>query len=169
MGSKPNPPDLGPDVRRVFDALRWIVRELRLAQAPGGPGGDLSAAQLFVLHILKAHGPLCMGDLAERTATDPSSVSVVVRKLHDKGLVAKRPGAEDRRRLNVMLTAAGSRAAAQSPPPVQQLWLERMAEMRPEELRSLANLLERVAPPGTGAQPAPMFFHDDASADRKGP
>ena len=159
MGSQLKPPDQDADLRRVFDALRWIVRELRLAQSPVGPAAGLSAAQIFVLHILKEHGGLSMGDLAERTVTDPSSVSVVVRKLHDKGLVGKRPSPEDHRRLLVTLTAAGARVTEQSPIPVQQVLMERMARLAPGQLHSLADLLEQVAPPREGA-PAPMFFQD---------
>jgi len=147
-----------PDVRRVFDSLRWLVRELRLAQ--NGAEQGLSAAQVFVLHVLKEQGALSVGELAERTATDPSSVSVVVRKLHEKGLVAKTPSAEDRRRLVITLTAAGRRAVVKRPVPVQQLLMGRLAELKPRELHTLAGLLERVAPADAGGLPAPMFFQE---------
>ena len=158
MGSQANPPDPEADVRRVFDALRWIVRALRLAQGGGGRGTGLSAAQSFVLHALREHGALSVGELAERTATDPSSVSVVVRKLHEKGLVGKRTSSEDHRRWMVTLTAAGTRLAEQSPTPVQQVLMGRMAQLAPDQLHTLAQLLEQVAPPPEGLEPAPMFF-----------
>jgi DNA-binding MarR family transcriptional regulator len=154
------------DVRRVFDALRWIVRELRLAQAPAGPGPALSAAQLFVLHALKEHGALSVGELADRTATDPSSVSVVVRKLHAKRLVGKQPAPEDRRRWMVTLTAAGARIVDKAPIPVQQVLMERMAHLAPGQLHRLAGLLERVAPPREGEHP-PMFFQEGPRAGRR--
>jgi DNA-binding MarR family transcriptional regulator len=158
MGSQPRPRALDPDVRRVFDALRWIVRELRLAQNPGGPGAGLSAAQVFVLHVLAEHGALSVGDLAERTATDPSSVSVVVRKLQERALVSKRPSDEDRRRMRVALTAAGAQAAVRASLPVQQILIGRMQRMARGDLGRLAELLEQLAPPRDGA--APMFFQD---------
>jgi len=142
----------------VFESLRWIVRELRLAPNPGGPGAGLSAAQIFVLHVLAEHGPLSVGELAERTATDPSSVSVVVRKLHEGNLVSKRPSPEDLRRMQVALTAKGARAAAGSSLPVQQLMIGRMERMAPADLRRLADLLGQLAPSRDGA--APMFFQD---------
>lgn len=163
MGSQPIPPDPESDARRVFDALRWIVRELRLSQSPAGPGKGLSAAQVFVIHTLREHGALSVRDLAERTATDPSSVSVVVRKLHEKGLVAKKPSPEDHRRLKITLTAAGARIAKASPVPVQQVLLDRMAQLSPDQMRVLADLLERVAPPRDGSHPAPMFFQEGSA------
>ena len=167
MGSQPIPPDQDADVRRVFDALRWIVRELRLAKSPGPQRHELSAAQMFVLQVLKDHGALSVGDLAERTATDPSSVSVVVRKLHDKKLVAKQPDAEDQRRLRVTLTAAGARVVAKAPVPVQQVLMARMAQLAPDRLHLLADLLEHVAPAREGADPAPMFFQETPRRGRR--
>jgi len=165
MGSQANASAPKPDVRRVLDALRWIVRELRIAPGTGGPAG-LSAAQQFALHVLRERGPLSLGELAELTATDPSSISVVIHKLHAKGLVGKKSSAEDRRRLKVTLTAAGARAVERSPAPVQQELISRMAQLEPDQLRSLADLLERVAPPREGTHPAPMFFQEGAEEDR---
>lgn len=150
-------------MRRVFDALRRIVRELHRAQNPPGSGEQPSAAQLFVLHALKGTDGLSVGELAQRTATDPSSVSVVIRKLHEKGLVAKRPNAQDRRRQDVTLAPAGAELLARSPSPVQERLLGRMTAMTPVQLRTLAGLLETLAPVEPGAPPAPMFFQD---ADR---
>lgn len=167
MGSQPIPFPLQPDARRVFEALRWIVRELRLAHGPDGKAGALSAAQIFVLHVLKDQGPLSIGALASATATDPSSVSVVVRKLHQKGLVGKTASPEDRRRLVVALTAAGARCAQASPSPVQQVLLERMGRLEAGDLRTLAELLEKVAPAPDDGRPAPMFFQEGAAGGRR--
>jgi hypothetical protein len=87
-------------------------------------------------------------------------VSVVVRKLYDKGMVGKTPSSEDRRRLKVTLTAAGSRIAGKAPIPVQQVLLGRMAQLPPDQLRTLADLLERVAQSKERPHSAPMFFDD---------
>lgn len=167
MGSQANPPPLEADVRRILDALRWIVRALRLAQDPAGQAEGLSAAQRFVLHVLKERGALSVGELAALTATDPSSVSVVVRKLHQKGLVGKKASGKDRRRLEVTLTAAGTKACLKAPVPVQQILMERMQRLAPDERQNLADLLERVAPPPEDGHPAPMFFQEGAVGGRR--
>jgi DNA-binding MarR family transcriptional regulator len=139
-----------------MDSLRWIVRSLRLLESAAGLPGGLSAAQGFVLQVLRESGPLSLGELAERTATDPSSVSVVVRKLHEKGLVSKQAGAGDRRRVEVALTAEGGRVAERTPQLVQQALLDRLEALEPGQRKQLADLLEQVAP-GEGRTP-PMFF-----------
>ena len=139
-----------------MDSLRWIVRSLRLLESAAGLPGGLSAAQVFVLQVLRESGGLSLGELAERTATDPSSVSVVVRKLHEKGLVSKQAGAGDRRRVEVALTAEGGRVAERTPQLVQQALLDRLEALEPGQRKQLADLLEQVAP-GEGRTP-PMFF-----------
>jgi DNA-binding MarR family transcriptional regulator len=132
-----------------------------------GKAAGLSAAQVFVLHVLSDQGPLSVGALAQATATDPSSVSVVARKLQQKGLVGKAPSPVDRRRMVVGLTASGTRAVKDAPGAVQQGLLERMGGLEPGELRTLADLLERVAPRPEDGHPAPMFFQDGAAGGRR--
>ena len=63
----------------------------------------------------------------------------------------------------VGLTAAGSRTVEKAPIPVQEMLMERMAQLGPDRLHTLADLLEQVAPPREGQHPAPMFFHEGAA------
>jgi DNA-binding MarR family transcriptional regulator len=143
-----------------MDSLRWIVRSLRLLEIGAGLPDGVSAAQLFVLQVLRENGAQAMGELAERTATDPSSVSVVVRKLHEKGLVTKQAAAADRRRVEVALTPAGRRLADRTPQPAQQAMINRLAALDPGQQAVLADLLERVAPAEPGSERIPPMFFD---------
>ncbi len=113
---------------------------------------------MFVLHVLHGEPRLSLGELADRTVTDQSSVSVVVRKLYEKKLVVKRTAKEDRRRVEVSLTALGMRLAEGSPRPVQEALIARLSALAPAERRHLRQLLEVIAPPGAVAPP--MFFDD---------
>lgn len=161
-----NSSNLDPDIRRVLDALRILVRELRLASASTERRHGLSSAQAFVLHILCDRGSMSLGDLAEATFTDPSSVSVVVRKLEERGLVVKGASAGDRRRLEIDLSPEGRRALEQTPLPVQDALIRRLENLGAAEVARLAGLLETLTPPG--AEPPPMFFEErDGSRGRE--
>lgn len=148
--------DADPKVRRVLDALRSIVRELRLAST--GKQQGLSSAQVFVLHVLRNGGRLSLGELADATFTDQSSVSVVVRKLEEKKLVVKEVAGDDRRRLEISLSPEGRRTLLETPPPAQDSLIRRMEALQPQELIQLAGLLEALAPPSP--EPPPMFFEE---------
>ncbi|HJV49727.1 MAG TPA: MarR family winged helix-turn-helix transcriptional regulator [Holophagaceae bacterium] len=159
MGSKAKiPHDRDPTTHRVFQALRAIVRDLRLASTSCEKQFGLSAAQLFVLQALRDHPGMSLGEVAARTVTDQSSVSVVVRKLEEKGLVQKDVSAQDGRRLELSLTAAGQRLSRQAPLTVQDLLIQRIAALAPGDRTRLAELLEHLAPPSPEARP--MFFED---------
>ena len=97
----------------VLIALRRIVRQLRLAERDARPRA-LSAAQLFVLHVLIEAPAHSLAEVARRTLTDQSSVSTVVAKLVERKLVSRTPSTSDRRRVTLALTAAGAAIAAKS-------------------------------------------------------
>jgi MarR family transcriptional regulator, organic hydroperoxide resistance regulator len=167
MGSQPF--SLAPDAatRRILQSLRAIVRDLRRASVSCEKQFGLSAAQLFVLQALRDQPGMSLGEVAQRTATDSSSVSVVVRKLEEKGLVQKRTSSKDGRRLELSLTPNGRRLSEKSPPAVQDLLIQRIGDLSHHDRRSLAGLLDRIAQPGAGDQP--MFFEESpGEAARKG-
>ncbi len=78
---------------------------------------QLSPAQCHVLHLIEPGRPIPMGQLAETLACDASNVTGLVDRLESRGLVRRRPSAEDRRVKVLELTPTGARlrdAAARS-------------------------------------------------------
>jgi len=159
------------EARRVLDALRRIVRALRLSSLGGEAKTGLGAAKLFVLQRLAEQASGSLTDLARRTLTDPSSVSVVVRGLVERGFVARRASPDDARRVELSLTAAGRAALRRAPPPAQAKLVGALGRLPPSELRSLRRGLETVVSTmGADLDPAPMFFEDrGAPKGRKSP
>jgi DNA-binding MarR family transcriptional regulator len=67
----------------------------------------VSAAQLLVLDKLADAPAQSVNDLAERTLTHQSTVSVVVKRLVRRGLVRRQRSQTDGRRTELALTTAG--------------------------------------------------------------
>src|SRR3954447_16570810 len=88
--SQAAPPDSAtlPDVREALDALRHIVQSLRVGRA-GADRGGLSSAQLFALQQIAQHPTAPLNDLAPPPFPPQSSVSVVIQRLVERGLVGK--------------------------------------------------------------------------------
>jgi DNA-binding MarR family transcriptional regulator len=101
--------------REALDAIRRIVRVLRESSRATERSVGLSTAQLFVLQRLGGTANLSVNELAARTFTHQSSVSVVVSKLVARGLVVRRISPEDGRRVEVGLTSAGRTLLKRSP------------------------------------------------------
>src|SRR5438094_8157353 len=85
------------EVRAVLDAIRRIVRTLHQSSRAAEKSFGLSGAQLFVLQTLAESPGLSLNGLAAETHTHQSSVSTVVSRLVERGLVLRTPAADDAR------------------------------------------------------------------------
>jgi DNA-binding MarR family transcriptional regulator len=148
-------------MRSVMDALRRIVRGLRLSARDAERRAGISGAQLFVLQTL-ADGPaLSLNELAERTFTDQSSVSVLVKRLADAKLVARRSSPLDGRRVELQLTTAGRRLLAHCPEPAQSNLVRTLHRLSGAELERLAAGLEALVRQMGMSEEAPKMFFDE--------
>lgn len=153
----------GTDIARPMNAIRSIVRAIRIDTRAIELRMGISLAQLFVLQQLAERPADSLNDLAERTATHQSSVSVVVRRLVEGGLVTRTAAPTDRRRVQIALTEAGRAKLADAPRTVQVTLVEGLRSMAPEQRRTLADLLEQwvVASGIDLTSPPPMLMEDE--------
>jgi DNA-binding MarR family transcriptional regulator len=156
------------DSQRILDSVRRLVRLLRLSDRAAQSEVGLSAAQLFVLHELGKTPELSLNDLAERTRTDQSSVSVVVTRLVEAGLIERRRAEEDARRLVLNLTRSGRAALVSAPPPPQAHLLDVIEALPAAERKRFASTFARILDAmGAGSSAAPMFFDDETPKTKK--
>jgi len=157
------------DSQRILDSIRRLVRLLRLSDRAAQNELGLSGAQLFVLQELGKTPSLSLNELAERTRTDQSSVSVVVTRLVEAGLVTRNRDTRDARRLVLTLTKAGLAAVRRSSPAAQERILEIVETMSGAERKRFADTFEHlVAELGAeNSVPAPMLFEDDGADARR--
>lgn len=152
----------------VMVALRRIVRFLRLADREAESAVGLSSAQLFVLAALRERPARSLAELAERTLTDQSSVSTVVAKLTAKKLVTRKIAADDRRRAELRVTAAGERVARTAPRMPQTRIADAVSAMRPDQRDALVlGLQALIAGIGAGELAPRMLFEDEPKKPRK--
>lgn len=156
------------EAQRVMDALRRIVRSLRQSARTADERLGISTAQLFVLHEVGRGEPLSINDLAARTLTDQSSVSVVVSRLVDRGLVKRGPSTRDARRMEVVLTAPGRALLRRAPEITQTRIIAGLERMPRRDRAALARLLTGLVDEMESAsEVAPMFFEDPAPRARR--
>ena len=145
--------------RAVLDAVRHVVRTLREGSRKAEREVGVSAAQLFVLQRLAGSQALSVNELATRTFTHQSSVSVVVTKLVRRGLVKRTRAADDGRRVEISLTAAGRAVLVRAPAATQDRLIAALALLGRATRQRLAGdlglLLDAM---GIERGRAPMFF-----------
>ncbi len=147
------------EVGEVMDYIRHIFRALRVSSSQFEKDLGLSAAQIFVMKKLKEEPGLSINDLALRTTTHQSSVSVVVKKLEEQGLVSRTVSKEDSRKVVVTLTSAGMTKLGGIPRTIQEKMIDSLQDMSPEQTLQLAELMkEFVGSAGIiDVSPAQMF------------
>jgi DNA-binding MarR family transcriptional regulator len=157
----------GDDTREVLDSVRRIVRFLRHSAAADGARG-ITAAQRFVLQTLAAARTLSVNELAQRTYTDQSTVSVVAKRLVARGLVARARSSDDARRVDLALTRRGRELIGRDAPDAPSArMVAALSALRPATRRQLAaSLGALVREMGIDLDPAPMLFEDDLDRGR---
>jgi DNA-binding MarR family transcriptional regulator len=126
------------------DAITRLNRRVRQAR----PVGDLTFSQLSALTSLQLAGALTPRELADVERVQPPTMTKIVGKLEDRGLVARTPHPTDRRQVILAATEQGRAVYAQFER-VRDEWLARaLAELTATErgtLEAAARILHQVA------------------------
>jgi DNA-binding MarR family transcriptional regulator len=127
----------------ALGSLRSVIRTFNVLTKKLERRLGLSGAQLEVLECLRDHPGLSLSDLATRSSTDLSTMSVVVGRLVDRGLVLRQRAADDKRRGELTLTEAGEAVLDEAPPSVPSRLRAGFAKLADQERAALTTLLQR--------------------------
>jgi DNA-binding MarR family transcriptional regulator len=105
--SAPSPVSLISESTEVAARLRLSATRLARRLRQEADAG-LTPSQLSALAVVERHGPLTLGDLAERERVAPPSVTKVVGKLEGERLVVRTACPDDGRVAHVSITAEGA-------------------------------------------------------------
>jgi len=137
-------PAAAPLAGMLRDAIMRLNRRMRQAR----PLGDLTLTQISALTSLGLAGALTPRELAEHERVQPPTMTKIIAKLEDRGLVQRTPHPTDGRQVVLHATEAG-RAAVADQRRAGDAWLAKaLAELPPDDretLRRAAELLERIA------------------------
>jgi len=155
----------------ALDGLRVIVRALRASAYSAERGLGVSGAQLFVLREIESEPGISLAQLAGKTMTDPSSVSVVVARLVDTGLVLRKRDPDDARRAQLTLSPRGRSLLKKAPEPVQRRLIAALQAMPKKRVGRLAEVLGElsVALGIDQAETPQMFFEEEPARARRRP
>ena len=156
------------EVRVVLDAIRAIVQNLRESSRWAEKYVGMSGAQLFILQKLEEGPAQSLNALAERTHTHQSSVSAIVTRLVDRGLVTRSRSKRDGRTIELTLSPRGRRMVARAPDAAQERLIRGIRQLPPARRRVLASTLAALGRAVEVADRRPaMFFEDRHSLQRR--
>nr|WP_207229859.1 MarR family transcriptional regulator [Krasilnikovia cinnamomea] len=135
------PEQLAKLLREAITRLNRRVRQAR-------PVGDLTFSQLSALTSLQLAGALTPRELADTERVQPPTMTKIVGKLEEQGLVARTPHPTDRRQVILAPTEQGRAVYAQFERARNEWLATQLAELTPDERDTLdraARILQQVA------------------------
>lgn len=128
----------------VRDAITRLNRRLRQTR----PIGDITIAQISALQSLDAAGALTPRELAEVERVQPPTMTRIVARLEERGLVQRTPHPTDGRQVILAPSPAGRELVGEYRR-VRDEWLaQRLARLTADErdtLQRAAEILDRIA------------------------
>ncbi|MCK7622482.1 MarR family transcriptional regulator [Streptomyces sp. RS10V-4] len=134
-------------VLQLVISLHRLTRSLRRSAT----AGSIQLTHIAVLALLSQRGPSRIGEIAQWVPCSQPTATAVVLGLESAGLVRREADPEDRRASRVLLTDQGTAALADVARGEAQVLARRLAALRPDEVRRLAEvepLLRRLAESG---------------------
>lgn len=104
----------------------------------------ITPIQYTILSVLERSDGLDQAAIAAKSVLDASTVTDVVGRLEERGLVAREPCSDDKRRKMVRITEAGSLLLKTVEPHVNLSRRRLLSPLSPEEAANLLHLIEKV-------------------------
>ena len=116
--STPNPPvseSLPNTAEQALIALRRILKVVEAQARTLARDTSLTPSQVIVLKELSARESAQPGELARSAGLKQATMSILLDRLQERGLVQRTRGDEDRRTIRVQITQDGRRVLAEAP------------------------------------------------------
>ena len=105
---------------------------------------SVSAPQVACLLALRDNGPISPSQIARKIMVESSTVTGIIDRLEQKGLVTRKRVSLDRRVIPVELTEAGRRLAENAPPPIQHKIVKGLRKIDEAERTRIIEALGRL-------------------------
>ncbi|MEJ2165859.1 MAG: MarR family transcriptional regulator, partial [Desulfobacterales bacterium] len=132
-------------VREIIFLIRKLMHGGELYTKELNRKYSITAAQLNCLLALYENGPLPPSQIAKHMMVNSSTVTGVIDRLEQKGLVTRLRNSSDRRIINIQLTLGGQKTAEAAPPPIQQRVVDGLQQLSPKELDQIILSLAKLA------------------------
>jgi DNA-binding MarR family transcriptional regulator len=124
-------------IRKLMQAGELYTKELNKKY-------DISVPQLNSLLALYEYGPLPPSQIAKCIMVKSSTVTGIVDRLEQKGLVTRLRNSPDRRVITIELTETGKKLAEKAPSPIQQKIVDGLKRISKTEIDQIVNSLIKL-------------------------
>lgn len=130
---------------QIVAAIRRIMRAVSLHSRRLLEEHGLTGPQLATLQAVQDLGPIHPGALAKRVHLSSPTVTGILNRLEDRGVVVRSRAGPDRRKVEVQITDAGRKLLERTPSLLQDRFRAELSRLEEWELHSLLATLGRIA------------------------
>lgn len=126
-------------VARLRLAVMRLARRLRQQADPG-----VTPSMLSAMASIEYRGPITLGELAEAERVQPPTMTKIVGRLLDAGLIDRVPDPDDRRVTRVTLSAEGRRFIHRARTAKNAYLAKRIARLDPADVVALMRATDAI-------------------------
>lgn len=151
---------------QVIAALRRITRAIDLHSRLLLKKSGLTSPQLAALHAVRRLGPVTVGAVAREVHLGHATVTGILTRIEERGLVVRTRGSNDRRSVLVELTDEGHKVLEEAPSPLQDRFRRELSRLHKWERTMILATLQRIAAmmDAEGIEAAPVLVSGMANA-----
>jgi len=158
-----------PRTEAALRAIRRLLRASEISEKQLAAATGLTPSQLVVLQQVSRLGETTAGAIATAVQFSQATVTNLVDRLEERGLVVRSRREQDRRQVWVAITETGRKALLSAPDIIQDRFRDRFERLEDWEQAMIVAMLERLTGllNADGIDAAPVI--DAGAIDRAGP
>jgi len=133
-----------PRTDSALRAIRRLLRASEMSEKQLASATRLTPSQLVVLREVDRHGESTARAISTAVQFNQATVTNLVDRLEERGLVTRTRGAQDRRQVWVAITPAGQKVLSSAPDMMQDQFRSRFEGLADWEQAMIVAMLERL-------------------------
>ena len=129
----------------VLIALRKVIRATDLHSKYLAKNTGLTTAQLLILQSIQNMGEVSIGEISKKISLSQATVTSILDRLVDKGLVYRERSTEDKRKVHAYLTEDALALIKDAPAPLQEQFTKQFEALNDWEKSMMISSLQRIA------------------------
>ena len=129
----------------VLIALRKVIRATDLHSKYLAKNTGLTTAQLLILQSIQNMGEVSLGEISKKISLSQATVTSILDRLVDKGLVYRERSTEDKRKVHAYLTEDAVALIKDAPAPLQEQFTKQFEALNEWEQSMMISSLQRIA------------------------
>jgi len=128
----------------VMIALRKIIQAIDTNSKQLVKRVGLTGPQLVILQEITRMGEVTAGEIAQAVSLSQATVTGILERMENRGLLVRRRSERDKRRIMVRITRNGQQVLDDAPPLMQEAFVDRFSDLQEWEQTMILSALQRL-------------------------